>query len=172
MIDCISFFQAKAVFEAEGLQYLLTFVNSNGSNVHKDTLQCSLSVASMLVGRLKPDHPSLPSCVASLTCFLEHKDSVVVDHALESLGSLTEMLSRANADLMVLDANGLIKKLLGLLQAPLADPQDIDPDMSLRTANIITLLVALCRGSADLATKLLEENVLGAIESVSVPRCA
>jgi E3 ubiquitin-protein ligase HECTD1 len=36
--------EAKAVFEADGLQCLLTFVNTNGHNVHKDTLQCSLSV--------------------------------------------------------------------------------------------------------------------------------
>eukprot|EP00281_Chroomonas_sp_CCMP1168_P023113 CAMPEP_0206233448 /NCGR_PEP_ID=MMETSP0047_2-20121206/11995_1 /ASSEMBLY_ACC=CAM_ASM_000192 /TAXON_ID=195065 /ORGANISM="Chroomonas mesostigmatica_cf, Strain CCMP1168" /LENGTH=449 /DNA_ID=CAMNT_0053657333 /DNA_START=37 /DNA_END=1384 /DNA_ORIENTATION=+ len=155
--------EAKAVFEAEGLQCLLTFVNSNGHNVHKDTLQCSLSVASMLCGRLKPDHPALPACVASLTCFLEHK---IVDHALESLGSLTEMLSRGGADLAVLDSDGLVKKLLGLLYVPPADPQDLDQDMSLRTANIINLLIALCRGSPELAAKLLEENVLNAVEAV------
>eukprot|EP00283_Hemiselmis_rufescens_P007359 CAMPEP_0173430468 /NCGR_PEP_ID=MMETSP1357-20121228/8878_1 /TAXON_ID=77926 /ORGANISM="Hemiselmis rufescens, Strain PCC563" /LENGTH=355 /DNA_ID=CAMNT_0014394801 /DNA_START=282 /DNA_END=1345 /DNA_ORIENTATION=+ len=158
--------EAKSVFEAEGLQCLLTFVTSNGSNVHKDTLQCSLSVASMLVGRLKLDHPALPSCVASLTCFLEHKDSVVVDHALESLGSLTEMLSRGGGDLTMLDASGLVRKLLGLLHVTPVDPQDLDQDMSQRSASVITLLVSLCRGSSELAAKLLEENVLVAVESV------
>ena len=66
--------EARAVFEAEGLQCLLTFVNSNASSVHRDSLQCSLSVASMLCGRLKPDHPALSSSVAALTAFLDHKD--------------------------------------------------------------------------------------------------
>lgn len=52
--------EAKAVFEADGLQCLLTFVNTNGHNVHKDTLQCSLSV------RLHPTFHVTASAESSL----------------------------------------------------------------------------------------------------------
>jgi hypothetical protein len=92
----------------------------------------------MLVGRLRPDHPALPSCITSFTCFLDHKDSVVVDHAIESLASLTEMLTRGGTDLTVLDADGLIAKLLGLLRVATVDPQEADPDMSQRASSVMT----------------------------------
>jgi len=91
----------------------------------------------MLVGRLRPDHPALPSCITSFTCFLDHKDCVVVDHAIESLASLTEMLTRGGADLTVLDADGLIAKLLGLLRVATVDPQEADPDMSQRASSVM-----------------------------------
>lgn len=40
------------------------------------------------------------------------------------------MLSRGGSDLAILNANGLISKLLGLLRVAPADPQEADPDVS------------------------------------------
>jgi len=157
--------EARAVFEAEGLQCLLTFVNSNASTVHRDSLQCSLSVASMLCGRLKPDHPALSSSVASLTAFLEHKDSIVVDHALESLGSLTAMFTRAAVDPEPLNEFGLLSCLLRLLAAR-PDGDHAEHDVSFRTGKVVSLVLNLARGSEKLANDLLHLPIVTAIQMV------
>ena len=65
------------------------------------------------------DHAVFSSSVASLTAFLEHKDSIVVDHALESLGSLMDMFVRAQVDPGPLNQYGLLSCLLRRLVARL-----------------------------------------------------
>mmetsp|Transcript_66919 Transcript_66919/g.139481 ORF Transcript_66919/g.139481 Transcript_66919/m.139481 type:complete len:503 (+) Transcript_66919:158-1666(+) len=157
--------EAKVVFEAEGLQCLLAFVSANASTLHKDTLQCSLSVASMLCGRLKPDHAALPECLASLTAFLHHKDTVVVDYALESLGSLVDMFTRAGAELTPMNECGLVKGLVRLLMAR-DEVEAGDQDVSFRTLNVVSLLLSLSHGSPSLAKDVLNEPILAAIQMV------
>jgi len=161
--------EARAVFEAEGLQCLLTFVNANASTVHRDSLQCSLSVASMLCGRLKPDHPALSSSVASLTAFLEHKDNIVVDHALESLGSLITMFARAQVDPEPLNEFGLLSCLLRLLVAR-QDGDHGEHDTSFRTGKVVSLVLNLARASEKLAHELLSLPIISAIQMVRTSR--
>ena len=160
--------EAKAVFDADGLECLLTFVKANASSMHKDTLHSSLSVASMLCGRLQADHSSLSSCITSLTAFLEHKDTVIIDHALESLGLITDILKRANADLGQLNVGGLIPGLLKLLSRALNDElENKEWEGHVRVAR---LLVRLCRGCEVLANEVVTQGALEAVESV-LTRC-
>jgi E3 ubiquitin-protein ligase HECTD1 len=160
--------EAKSVFDADGLECLLTFVKANASSMHKDTLHSSLSVASMLCGRLQPEHPSLPSCIMSLTAFLEHKDTVIIDHALESLGLITDILKRSNADLGQLNVGGLIPGLLRLLSRALNEElENKEWEGHVRVAR---LLVRLCRGCEVLAKEMLLQGALEAVESV-LSRC-
>ena len=56
-----------------------------------------------------------PFSFSFLTAFLEHKDSIVVDHALESLGALTDLFARAGVDPEPLNEFGLLNCLLRVL---------------------------------------------------------
>ena len=156
--------EAKAVFEADGLQCILGFVKTNASTMHQDALQSALSVASMLCGRLKPDHSGLSECLASLTAFLEHRDLVVVDPALESLGQLVDMFMRSGADLTRLNEFGLINALLQMLTQH-EDSEHDEQDSSYRMAHVVSLLLSLARGSHELASEILDSNVVGALQS-------
>ena len=69
--------EAGAVFEAGGLNSVLTFIKDNGNVVHKDTLHSAMSVVSRLCSKMEPQDPSLPSCVESLSTLLRHEDSHV-----------------------------------------------------------------------------------------------
>jgi E3 ubiquitin-protein ligase HECTD1 len=160
--------ESKSVFEADGLECLLTFVKANASSMHKDTLHSSLSVASMLCGRLQSDNPSLPSCITSLTAFLDYKDTVIIDHALESLGLITDILKRANSDLGQLNISGLIPGLLRLLSRALSEElENKEWEGHVRVAR---LLVRLCRGSEVLANEVVRQGALEAVELILV-RC-
>eukprot|EP00960_Hanusia_phi_P070532 767330-Hanusia_phi.AAC.6 len=161
--------EARAVFEADGLQSLLHFVNANASTLHNDTLQSSLSVASMLCRRLKADHPAFSSCVASLTAFLDHKDTVVVDHAIESLSTLVDMLSHVNVDLKRLNEHGLVDSLIKLM----ATREELDhgeQDIAFPIGKVVHLLLSLLRGSKGLAEAVLKEPIVNAIRVVLAAR--
>lgn len=69
--------ESGAVFEAGGLNCVLTFIREHGSQVHKDTLHSSMSVVSRLCGKMEPQDTSLEPCVESLSTLLEHEDQFV-----------------------------------------------------------------------------------------------
>lgn len=69
--------ESGAVFDAGGLNCVLTFIREHGSQVHKDTLHSSMSVVSRLCGKMEPQDMSLEPCVESLSTLLEHEDQFV-----------------------------------------------------------------------------------------------
>lgn len=113
------------------------------------------------------DHAVLSSSVASLTAFLEHKDSIVVDHALESLGSLMDMFVRAQVDPGPLNQYGLLSCLLRRLVARQdGDHAEQHHDQSLRTGRLVSLVLDLARASEKLAHELLALPIISAIQMV------
>ena len=69
--------ESGAVFEAAGLNCVLTFIREHGSQVHKDTLHSAMSVVSRLCGKMEPQDTALESCVWSLSTLLKHDDPFV-----------------------------------------------------------------------------------------------
>jgi hypothetical protein len=69
--------EAGAVFEAGGLNCVLTFIRDSCGVVHKDTLHSAMSVVSRLCSKMEPQDPTLPACVQSLSVLLRHEDSHV-----------------------------------------------------------------------------------------------
>jgi len=69
--------EAGAVFEAGGLNCVLSFIRDNGCQVHKDTLHSAMAVVSRLCTKMEPQDPSLPTCVEALSTLLKHEDSHV-----------------------------------------------------------------------------------------------
>lgn len=77
MLELICTREAGAVFEAGGLNCVLTFIRDSGNVVHKDTLHSAMSVVSRLCSKMEPQDPSLASCVESLSLLLRHEDNHV-----------------------------------------------------------------------------------------------
>ncbi len=69
--------ESGSVFDAGGLNCVLTFIREHGSQVHKDTLHSAMSVVSRLCGKMEPQDSSLESCVESLSTLLKHEDQFV-----------------------------------------------------------------------------------------------
>lgn len=69
--------ESSAVFDAGGLNRVLTFITEYGSQVHKDTLHSAMAVVSRLCGKMEPQDSSLETCVESLSTLLEHEDQYV-----------------------------------------------------------------------------------------------
>jgi len=76
------------VYEAGGLNCVLTFIKEHGSvtqsagsaqglKVYTDTLHSAMTVVSRLCGKMEPQDTSLPSCVESLSTLLKHEDPFV-----------------------------------------------------------------------------------------------
>ena len=69
--------ESGAVFEAGGLNCVLTFMREHGSQVHKDTLHSTMSVVTRLCGKMEPCDTSLEPCIDSLSTLLKHEDQYV-----------------------------------------------------------------------------------------------
>ena len=69
--------ESASVFDAGGLNCVLTFIREHGSQVHKDTLHSSMAVVTRLCGKMEPQNTALPNCVESLSTLLKHEDSFV-----------------------------------------------------------------------------------------------
>lgn len=70
--------ESGSVFEAGGLNCVLTFIREHGSQVHKDTLHSAMSVVSRLCGKMEPTQDTaLEGCVESLSTLLKHEDPFV-----------------------------------------------------------------------------------------------
>lgn len=77
MLELICTREAGAVFEAGGLNCVLTFIRDSGKVVHKDTLHSAMSVVSRLCSKMEPQDASLTPCVQSLSTLLRHEDNHV-----------------------------------------------------------------------------------------------
>jgi len=104
--------ESGAVFEAGGLNCVLTFICEHGSQVHKDTLHSCMTVVSRLCGKMEPKDSAQQDCVSHLSALLDHDDHFVSDGALRCFASLADRFSRRGEDPAPLAANGLIDVLL------------------------------------------------------------
>ncbi|XP_078675972.1 E3 ubiquitin-protein ligase HECTD1-like isoform X4 [Branchiostoma floridae x Branchiostoma belcheri] len=176
--------ESGAVFEAGGLNCVLTFIRDNGSLVHKDTLHSAMAVVSRLCGKMEPQDTSLPTCVESLSTLLRHEDPQVADGALRCFASLADRFTRRGMDPAPLAEHGLTSELLSRLAnqgrasgqltgaqagTPGGTPGAVGatPESTKSSANvstIISLLSTLCRGSEGITKDLLRSELPEAIE--------
>ena len=77
VLELICTRESGAVFEAGGLNCVLTFIRDSGHLVHKDTLHSAMSVVSRLCSKMEPQDSSLETCVESLSSLLKHEDHQV-----------------------------------------------------------------------------------------------
>lgn len=77
VLELICTRESGAVFEAGGLNCVLSFIRDSGHLVHKDTLHSAMAVVSRLCSKMEPQDPSLETCVESLSSLLKHEDHQV-----------------------------------------------------------------------------------------------
>ncbi|XP_054154199.1 E3 ubiquitin-protein ligase HECTD1-like [Oppia nitens] len=181
VLELICSREAGAVFEASGLNCVLTFIRDNGSHVHKDTLHSAMTVVSRLCGKMEPNDQSLNTCVESLSQLLKHEDNHVADGALKCFASLADRFTRRGIDPAPLAAYGLTDNLLIRLQS-IANPVShlptslsiTSPAIATSTSDtktptsvsiVISLLSTLCRGSPQITYNLLRSPLSEAIKS-------
>ncbi|ODM98949.1 E3 ubiquitin-protein ligase HECTD1 [Orchesella cincta] len=187
VLELICTREAGAVFEAGGLNCVLSFIRDNGNVIHKDTLHSAMAVVSRLCSKMEPQDPSLTACVESLSTLLRHDDSHVADGALRCFASLSDRFTRRGVDPAPLAEHGLIKDLLARMssslgttssaaanttQNPAASSTGVSsagntPSEGKNTASvstIISLLSTLCRGSPSITHDLLRSELPDAIE--------
>ncbi|XP_050406417.1 E3 ubiquitin-protein ligase HECTD1 isoform X3 [Patella vulgata] len=170
--------ESGAVFEAGGLNCVLTFIREHGSQVHKDTLHSSMSVVSRLCGKMEPQDAALENCVESLSTLLEHDDSYVSDGALRCFASLADRFTRRGIDPAPLAKHGLILELtqrlhqvgdvshnVSITSTPGSSSMSADSKSSPSISTVISLLSTLCRGSPGITHDLLRSDLPDAIES-------
>ncbi|UYV64246.1 HECTD1 [Cordylochernes scorpioides] len=180
VLELICTREAGAVFEAGGLNCVLTFIRDNGSHVHKDTLHSAMAVVTRLCGKMEPNDASLPSCVEALSLLLKHEDSHVSDGALRCFASLADRFTRRGLDPAPLAEHGLVGQLLARMcqVAPAAQAGGPGGTQSAAPAPVpeaktspsisttISLLSTLCRGSPAITTSLLRSQLPEAIKAV------
>ena len=104
--------EAGAVFEAGGLQCVLSFIRDAGPLVHKDTLHSAMVVVSRLCSKVEPHDAGLAACVDALSTLLQHEDGHVSDGALRCFASLADRFTRRGIDPGPLAEHGLVSALL------------------------------------------------------------
>lgn len=77
VLELICTRESGAVFEAGGLNCVLSFIRDSGHLVHKDTLHSAMAVVSRLCSKMEPQDSSLETCVESLSSLLKHEDHQV-----------------------------------------------------------------------------------------------
>jgi len=81
VLELICTRESGAVFEAGGLNCVLSFIRDSGHLVHKDTLHSAMAVVSRLCSKMEPQDSSLETCVESLSSLLKHEDHQVTNAA-------------------------------------------------------------------------------------------
>ncbi|XP_064920200.1 E3 ubiquitin-protein ligase HECTD1 isoform X11 [Columba livia] len=165
VLELICTRESGAVFEAGGLNCVLTFIRDSGHLVHKDTLHSAMAVVSRLCGKMEPQDSSLEICVESLSSLLKHEDHQVSDGALRCFASLADRFTRRGVDPAPLAKHGLTEELLsrmaaagGTASGPAsackpgrsstgAPSTPADSKLSNQVSTIVSLLSTLCRGS-------------------------
>ncbi|VDN05396.1 unnamed protein product [Thelazia callipaeda] len=105
--------EASAVYDAGGLQCMLTLVRQHGQYVHKDTIHSAMSVITRLCCKIEPNDSALPECSANLGVLLEHDDSKVSECALRCFATLTDRFIRKSMDPIEMARHGnLVEHLL------------------------------------------------------------
>lgn len=77
VLELICTRESGSVFEAGGLNCVLSFIRDSGHLVHKDTLHSAMAVVSRLCSKMEPQDSSLETCVESLSSLLKHEDHQV-----------------------------------------------------------------------------------------------
>ncbi|GAB6021555.1 hypothetical protein CHUAL_004153 [Chamberlinius hualienensis] len=180
VLELICTREAVAVFEAGGLNCVLSFIRDNGALVHKDTLHSAMNVVLRLCGKMEPNDKALPDCVESLSSLLKHEDTHVADGALRCFASLADRFTRKGVDPAPLAEHGVVSELLsrlsnaatsctsGTVAATAAGSATTAPESSKSSTSvstIISLLSTLCRGSPGITHDLLRSELPNAIES-------
>jgi len=179
VLELICTREAGAVFEAGGLNAVLSFIRDSGSAVHKDTLHSAMAVVSRLCGKIEPLDTSLIPCVESLSKLLKHEDNHVSDGALRCFASLADRFTRRGVDPAPLAEHGLVEHLLTRLSSvgnatvPIALSSSpgvgVVPIHEARSTQgisiVVSLLSTLCRGSTAVTSSLLRAPLPEAIES-------
>ncbi|XP_075186206.1 E3 ubiquitin-protein ligase HECTD1 isoform X8 [Anomaloglossus baeobatrachus] len=183
VLELICTRESGAVFEAGGLNCVLTFIRDSGHLVHKDTLHSAMAVVSRLCGKMEPQDASLETCVESLSSLLKHEDHQVSDGALRCFASLADRFTRRGVDPAPLAQHGLTEELLSRMAAAggtVSGPSSAckpgrgtsggpstsgDSKISNQVSTIVSLLSTLCRGSPVVTHDLLRAELLDSMES-------
>uniref|UniRef100_A0A4W5NBG2 E3 ubiquitin-protein ligase n=1 Tax=Hucho hucho TaxID=62062 RepID=A0A4W5NBG2_9TELE len=183
VLELICTRESGAVFEAGGLNCVLSFIRDSGHLVHKDTLHSAMSVVSRLCSKMEPQDSSLETCVESLSSLLKHEDHQVSDGALRCFASLADRFTRRGVDPAPLAKHGLTEELLsrmaaagGTVSGPSstckpgrtstgAQPTPADSKLSNQVSTIVSLLSTLCRGSPLVTHDLLRSALPDSMES-------
>ncbi|XP_017295890.1 E3 ubiquitin-protein ligase HECTD1 isoform X2 [Kryptolebias marmoratus] len=183
VLELICTRESGAVFEAGGLNCVLSFIRDSGHLVHKDTLHSAMAVVSRLCSKMEPQDSSLETCVESLSSLLKHEDHQVSDGALRCFASLADRFTRRGVDPAPLAKHGLTEELLSRMAAaggtvsgstssckpgrpPTgATPSAADSKLSNQVSTIVSLLSTLCRGSPLVTHDLLRSALPDSMES-------
>ncbi|XP_078031480.1 E3 ubiquitin-protein ligase HECTD1 isoform X6 [Epinephelus lanceolatus] len=183
VLELICTRESGAVFEAGGLNCVLSFIRDSGHLVHKDTLHSAMAVVSRLCSKMEPQDSSLETCVESLSSLLKHEDHQVSDGALRCFASLADRFTRRGVDPAPLAKHGLTEELLsrmaaagGTVSGPAssckpgrtstgAAPPAPDSKLSNQVSTIVSLLSTLCRGSPLVTHDLLRSALPDSMES-------
>ncbi|XP_066550823.1 E3 ubiquitin-protein ligase HECTD1 isoform X12 [Amia ocellicauda] len=183
VLELICTRESGAVFEAGGLNCVLSFIRDSGHLVHKDTLHSAMAVVSRLCGKMEPQDSSLETCVESLSSLLKHEDHQVSDGALRCFASLADRFTRRGVDPAPLAKHGLTEELLSRMAAAggtASGPSSTckpgrtstgatataaDSKVSNQVSTIVSLLSTLCRGSPLVTHDLLRSELPDSIES-------
>ncbi|KAM8833425.1 LOW QUALITY PROTEIN: E3 ubiquitin-protein ligase HECTD1 [Synchiropus picturatus] len=183
VLELICTRESGAVFEAGGLNCVLSFIRDSGHLVHKDTLHSAMTVVSRLCSKMEPQDSSLETCVESLSSLLKHEDHQVSDGALRCFASLADRFTRRGVDPAPLAKHGLTEELLsrmaaagGTASGPSsackpgrtstgATPPTPDSKLSNQVSTIVSLLSTLCRGSPLVTHDLLRSALPDSMES-------
>ncbi|XP_041131226.1 E3 ubiquitin-protein ligase HECTD1 isoform X3 [Polyodon spathula] len=183
VLELICTRESGPVFEAGGLNCVLSFIRDSGHLVHKDTLHSAMAVVSRLCGKMEPQDSSLETCVESLSSLLKHEDHQVSDGALRCFASLADRFTRRGVDPAPLAKHGLTEELLSRMaaaggavsgpsstckpgrSAPGATATAADSKLSNQVSTIVSLLSTLCRGSPLVTHDLLRSELPDSIES-------
>ncbi|XP_036006547.1 E3 ubiquitin-protein ligase HECTD1 isoform X3 [Fundulus heteroclitus] len=183
VLELICTRESGAVFEAGGLNCVLSFIRDSGHLVHKDTLHSAMAVVSRLCSKMEPQDSSLETCVESLSSLLKHEDHQVSDGALRCFASLADRFTRRGVDPAPLAKHGLTEELLSRMAAAGgtvsgssssckpgrpstgATPSAADSKLSNQVSTIVSLLSTLCRGSPVVTHDLLRSALPDSMES-------
>ncbi|KAM6973602.1 E3 ubiquitin-protein ligase HECTD1 isoform 3-T3 [Aplochiton taeniatus] len=183
VLELICTRESGSVFEAGGLNCVLSFIRDSGHLVHKDTLHSAMSVVSRLCSKMEPQDSSLETCVESLSSLLKHEDHQVSDGALRCFASLADRFTRRGVDPAPLAKHGLTEELLSRMAAaggPVTGSSSTckpsrtstgaattaaDSKLSNQVSTIVSLLSTLCRGSPLVTHDLLRSALPDSMES-------
>uniref|UniRef100_A0A1A8ELT5 E3 ubiquitin-protein ligase n=1 Tax=Nothobranchius korthausae TaxID=1143690 RepID=A0A1A8ELT5_9TELE len=182
VLELICTRESGAVFDAGGLNCVLSFIRDSGHLVHKDTLHSAMAVVSRLCSKMEPQDSSLETCVESLSSLLKHEDHQVSDGALRCFASLADRFTRRGVDPAPLAKHGLTEELLSRMAAAGgivsnstssckpgrpstgATPSAADSKLSNQVSTIVSLLSTLCRGSPLVTHDLLRSALPDSME--------
>jgi E3 ubiquitin-protein ligase HECTD1 len=70
--------ETSAVYDAGGMQCMLSLVRQHSAAVHKDTMHSAMSVVTRLCSKMEPNDNAVPECSAHLAALLVHDDAKVL----------------------------------------------------------------------------------------------